>query len=79
MEGVRRGPPNAARHHGEVKEEEEEAFWANFSKTVCVHLQPHGRFPDAMDDRNTISDRDSGICYPIAPTLFRTASCPVLC
>jgi hypothetical protein len=24
MEGVRRGPPNAVRHHGEVKEEEEE-------------------------------------------------------
>jgi hypothetical protein len=24
MEGVRRGPPNAVRHHGEEKEEEEE-------------------------------------------------------
>jgi hypothetical protein len=23
MEGVRRGPPNAVRHHGEEKEEEE--------------------------------------------------------
>jgi hypothetical protein len=26
MEGVRRGPPNAVRHHGEEKEEEEEAL-----------------------------------------------------
>jgi hypothetical protein len=24
MEGVRRGPPNAVRHHGEEKEEEED-------------------------------------------------------
>jgi hypothetical protein len=29
MEGVRRGPPNAVRHHGEEKEEEEE------EKYVC--------------------------------------------
>jgi hypothetical protein len=26
MEGVRRGPPNAVRHHGEEKEEEEDNF-----------------------------------------------------
>jgi hypothetical protein len=26
MEGVRRGPPNAVRHHGEEKEEEEDFY-----------------------------------------------------
>jgi hypothetical protein len=31
MEGVRRGPPNAVRHHGEEKEEEEDLIFISLS------------------------------------------------
>jgi hypothetical protein len=34
MEGVRRGPPNAVRHHGEEKEEEEEAYNLAVRETI---------------------------------------------
>jgi hypothetical protein len=39
MEGVRRGPPNAVRHHGEEKEEE--VFW---DVALCIMIKADRRF-----------------------------------
>jgi hypothetical protein len=51
MEGVRRGPPNAVRHHGEEKEEEEvrwlQKFIVFWDVKPCSHVEVDQRFRGA--------------------------------